>query len=183
MFTRKKVFPQSIAMAATFNPLLMQDVASAIAAEARAYGVHMCLSPVAEPAREVRWGRCEETFGEDTYLASRMTISYVKGMQGSSLSSNHSVVSEPKHFVGYSNVEGGRNLAPSHTGARELRTDYLPIFEAAIKDGGALGIMSSYNEVDGIPISGSKYYLTDILRGELGFKGFVLSGNVQMQLQ
>jgi beta-glucosidase len=106
-----------------------------------------------------------------------MTVAYVKGMQGSSLATNHTVVSEPKHYVGYSNAEGGRNLAPSHTGPRELRTDYLPIFEAAIKEGGALGIMSAYSEVDGVPVSGSKYYLTDVLRGEFDFKGFVLAGN------
>jgi beta-glucosidase len=169
------IFPQSISMGATFNPDLMRKVGAAIARETRAYGIHFCLGPVAEPAREPRWGRVEETFGEDPYHAARFAAAYVQGFQGDNLASNHSVVAEPKHFVGYSFAEGGRNTAPAPLGMRELHTNYLPIFKAAVQEGKALGIMAAYSEVDGIPNARNNYLLSDVLRSEFGFKGFVLS--------
>lgn len=175
-------FPQAIGLATTWDRDLVGKVGSVIGAEARACGVHESLSPVLDLAREPRWGRTEETYGEDTYLASRLAVAMVKGMQGESLRTDHTIIAEPKHFAGHGSPEGGRNTAPTHAGEREVREVFLPVFRAAVMEGGALGIMSSYNEIDGIPCTASRWLLTDVLRGEWGFRGFVLSDGAAIGL-
>lgn len=169
------IFPQAIAMAATWDVELVERIGAAIAAESRASGVHECLSPVLGLAREPRWGRTEETYGEDTYLASRMAVAMVRGMQGDSLATDHTIVAEPKHFAAHSIPEGGRNTAPSHVGERELREVFLPVFRAAFVEGGAMSVMSAYSEIDGVPCTANGWLLTKVLREEWGFRGFVLS--------
>jgi beta-glucosidase len=169
------VFPQAIALASTWNKQLAKDEGKAIAAEMRAGGVHMCLAPVLGLARDPRWGRTEETYGEDTYLASRLALYMVSGMQGESLNTNHTVVSEPKHFAAHSIPQGGINQAVTHLGERELRNVFLPVFKAALVEGGAMSVMAAYSEIDGVPCIANKWLLTDLLRHEWEFKGFVLS--------
>lgn len=167
------IFPQSITMASTWNPEIVEKVGQALAAETRSFNVHEIFGPVIDLARDPRWGRMEETYGEDTYLSSRMAVAMVKGMQGDDLTSETSIVAEPKHFAGYGIPTGGLNCAPALIGKRDLYTNHLPIFEAAIKEGGALNVMCSYNSIDGIPTSGDYELLTEVLRHKWGMKGFV----------
>ena len=169
------IFPQAIALAGTWDQDLVRRIGRAIGSEARACGVHECLSPVLDLARDPRWGRTEETYGEDTHLAARLAVAMVQGMQGEGLSSDRAVIAEPKHFAAHGVPEGGRNTAPAHMGERELREAFLPVFEAAVTEGKALGIMSAYSEIDGVPCTANRWLLTDVLRGEWGFRGFVLS--------
>ena len=166
-------FPAPLGLAAAFNPTLIEQMAGILGQEMRAYGVRMCLAPVLGAAREPRWGRSEETFGEDTYLIKTYARHFVWGMQGRQLS-NATVVSEPKHYAAHSIPEGGRNTAVSHVGPREMLDTFLPQFESAVR-AGALSIMSAYSEYDGQPCSASHYLLTQKLRTDWGFKGFVLS--------
>jgi beta-glucosidase len=174
-FDTGTVFPAPINLAATWNPGIVQKVGGAIAAEARATGVGMILAPVLDLARDPRWGRVEEDYGEDPYLTGQLGLAYVQGAQGESLNSDHSVVSEPKHFAGHGSPEGGTNTSPVHIGERELRSVMLKSFEPAIRDGKALGVMAAYHEIDGIPITADPFLLKKILRQEWGFHGFVLS--------
>ncbi|WP_348261589.1 glycoside hydrolase family 3 N-terminal domain-containing protein [Telmatobacter sp. DSM 110680] len=169
------VFPAPINLAATWDPALAHSTAAAIAAEMRAAGVDMVLAPVLDVAREPRWGRVEEDFGEDPYLTGILGLAYVQGAQGESLSSDHSVIAEPKHFVGHGSPESGLNTSPVHIGERELRTIMLKSFEPAIQEGHAMGVMAAYHEIDGVPVASDPDIFTTILRGECGFKGFVLS--------
>jgi len=174
-FDTGTVFPAPIGLSATWNPGLVQNVGAAIAAEARATGVDMILAPVLDLAREPRWGRVEEDYCEDPYLTGQLGLAYVRGAQGESLNSDHSVVSEPKHFAGHGSPEGGTNTSPVHIGERELRSVMLKSFEPAIRDGKAMGVMAAYHEIDGIPITADPFLLKKILRQEWGFQGFVLS--------
>ena len=174
-FDTGTVFPAPIGLAATWNPAIVQSVGGAIAAEARATGVGMILGPVLDLAREPRWGRVEEDYGEDPYLTGQLGLAYVSGAQGESLSSDRSVVAEPKHFAGHGSPEGGTNTSPVHIGERELRSVMLKPFEPAIADGKAMGVMAAYHEIDGIPITADPFLLKKILRQEWGFHGFVLS--------
>ena len=174
-FDTGTVFPAPIGLAATWNPGIVQKVGGAIAAEARATGVGMILGPVVDLAREPRWGRVEEDYGEDPYLTGQMGLAYVQGAQGETLDSDHSVVSEPKHFAGHGSPEGGTNTSPVHIGERELRSVMLKSFEPAIREGKAMGVMAAYHEIDGIPIAADPFLLKKILRQEWGFQGFVLS--------
>jgi beta-glucosidase len=169
------VFPAPIGLGATFDPGLAHDTAASIAAEMRSSGAAMVLAPVLDLAREPRWGRVEENFGEDTFLTTRMGVSYVQGAQGNSLATDHTIIAEPKHFAGHGSPEGGSNTSPVHMGERELRTTMLPPFEAAFREGHAMATMAAYHDIDGIPITADDYLLTTILRGEWGFHGFVLS--------
>ena len=168
-------FPQVIGLASTWNPELVRHVGAAIAAELRSSNVHMSFGPVLDVARDARWGRTEETFGEDPCLTSRMGVAIVRGMQGESLSTDHTAIAEPKHFAGHGAPEGGRNTAPLHAGPREMAETMLPPFEAAVVEGGALGIMCAYHEIDGIPCASNPDLLTGILRDRWGFQGMVLS--------
>ena len=166
------VFPQQIALASTFSPDLGFKQGHAIARECRSLGIHETWSPVLDLARDPRWGRVEEAYGEDTYLASRFAEEMVKGLQGEDLTRNDAIIAEVKHFSGYGAPTGGLNCAPAMMGKHEHEFYCLPVFEAAFK-AGALNTMCSYNSIDGIPVAGDKYLLTDVLRGEYGMRGFV----------
>ncbi len=166
-------FPQAIGMASTFEPELIQKVSDVIRQHMKAVGVHQGLSPVLDIPRDPRWGRTEETFGEDPYLVSRMATAYVKGLQGENW--KEGIIATVKHFTAYGISEGARNLGPAKIGERELREVFLFPFEVAIKEGQAGSLMNAYHEIDGIPCASSKFLLTKILRWEWGFKGFVVS--------
>jgi beta-glucosidase len=169
------VFPAPIGLSATWDVALAQETAASIASEARPRGVDMILAPVLDLAREPRWGRVEEDFGEDPYLTGQLGLAYVRGAQGSSLRSEQSVVAEPKHFAGHGSPEGGTNTSPVHMGERELRSVMLKGFEPAFRDGHAMATMAAYHEIDGIPVTADPFLLKTVLRGEWGFQGFVLS--------
>ncbi len=167
------VFPQIIGTASTWDPSLVEEMTGVIRQQMRALGIHHGLAPVLDIARDPRWGRIEETFGEDAYLTSVMGVAYIRGLQGKDWSQG--VVATGKHFVGYSLPEGGLNWAPAHIMPRELREVYLLPFEAAIREAGLGTIMPAYHELDGVPCTANKELLTDILRGEWGFEGMVVS--------
>ena len=169
------VFPAPINLAATWDPGLARRTGAAIASEARAAGVDMILAPVLDLAREPRWGRIEEDFGEDPYLTGQLGLAYVQGAQGDSLASNHTVVAEPKHFAGHGSPESGLNTSPVHIGERELRTIMLKPFEPAFREGHAMGVMAAYHEIDGVPVVAEPMLFEQILRHDWGFRGFVLS--------
>ncbi|MBR5010839.1 MAG: beta-glucosidase, partial [Clostridia bacterium] len=169
------VFPQQIGLAATFNPFLGYRMGRAIGTETRAMGIHETYSPVMDLIRDPRYGRTEETYGEDTYLGSQFAREVVKGLQGGDLSAPDAIASEPKHYAGYGAPVGGLNCAPCAMGRREVFSDALPIFEAAFKDAGATDTMCSYNAIDGIPVASDHELLTDVLRGQWGMRGFVRS--------
>lgn len=168
------VFPTSIGQSSTWNPALIQRMAAAIAAEARAQGAHIGYGPVLDLAREPRWSRVEETYGEDPVLTSQMGIAMVKGFQGDNLKSGANVISTLKHFTAYGVPEGGHNGGGISIGNRELHQSYLPPFRAAVK-AGALSVMTAYNSVDGVPCTSNEYLLSDLLRDEWGFDGFTVS--------
>ena len=174
-FNTGTVFPAPIGLAGTWDPEIVWETAATIAAEARSTGVDMILAPVLDLARDPRWGRVEEDFGEDPYLTGQMGLAYVRGAQGESLASDHTVVAEPKHFAGHGSPEGGTNTSPVHMGERELRTMMLPPFAEAIREGHAMSVMAAYHEIDGIPITDDPFLLKTILRQEWGFSGLVLS--------
>jgi len=166
-------FPQAIGLAATFEPALVESMARVIREQMLAVGGRHTLAPVLDVARDPRWGRLEETFGEDPWLIAQMGIAYVRGIQGDDLA--RGVVATGKHFVGYGASEGGMNWAPAHLGPRELRDVYVFPFEAAIREAGLASIMNAYHELDGVPCGGSKALLTDLLRDEIGFDGVVVA--------
>jgi len=166
-------FPQAIGLASTWNPKLVGEVTNLIRRQMRMVGAHQGLAPLLDVPRDPRWGRVEETFGEDPYLVAAIGVAYIRGLQGEDLKSG--VIATPKHFAGYSFSEGGRNLAPVHVGPREFREVFLYPFEAAVKLARAYSLMNAYHEVDGVPCAASRELLTDILRGEWGFEGFVVS--------
>lgn len=167
------VFPQAIGVASTWEPELIEAMADVIRLQMRSVGGHHALAPVLDVARDARWGRVEETFGEDPYLVAQMGIAYVRGIQGTNF--QEGVIATGKHFVGYSMSEGGMNWAPPHMGQRELRETYLLPFEAVVREAGLASMMNGYHEIDGVPCGASKELLTDILRGEWGFDGTVVS--------
>jgi len=166
-------FPQMIGAASTWEPELVEAMTGVIRTQMRAVGAHQGLSPILDIARDPRWGRTEETFGEDPYLVARMGVAYVRGLQGQDL--HEGVMATGKHFAGYGVSEGGMNWAPPHLNPRELREVYLMPFEAAVKEGKLASMMNGYHEVDGIPCGSNRALLTDLLRGEWGFDGIVVS--------
>ncbi len=166
-------FPQAIGMASTFEPDDIQKMSSIIRKEMKAFGVHQGLSPVLDIPRDPRWGRTEETFGEDPYLVSKMAESYIKGLQGEDW--KEGIIATVKHFTAYGISEGGRNLGPARVSERELREVFLFPFEVAIRKANVGSVMNAYHEIDGVPCASSKFLLTKILREEWGFKGFVVS--------
>ncbi len=178
-------FPIPLQLSAAWDTSLVQKIGKVIATETRAHGVDMILGPVLCLARDPRWGRVEETYGEDPYLAALNGVAMVKGLQGTSLDRADAVIAEPKHFGVHSIPEAGSNTSPVSIGEREARSSFLYIFEKAVRDGGAMGIMAAYHELDGIPCVDNKWLLTDVLRKEWGFKGFVLSdlGAIRMTLE
>jgi beta-glucosidase len=167
------IFPQAIGVASTWQPELMTALADAVRVEMRAIGAHQGLSPVLDVCRDPRWGRTEETFGEDPYLVARMGVAFVRGLQGDDLAGG--VVATAKHFVGYGASEGGLNWAPSHIGQRELREVYLHPFEAVVRAAGLRSVMHAYVELDGVPAAADRELLTGILREQWGFAGCVVA--------
>jgi beta-glucosidase len=167
------VFPQALGVAATWEPDLARALADAVRVQLRAMGAHQGLSPVLDICRDPRWGRTEETFGEDPYLVARMGVAFVRGLQGDDLASG--VIATAKHLVGYGASEGGLNWAPAHIGPRELRDVYLHPFEAAVRTAGLRAVMPAYNELDGVPVAADRELLTGVLRHEWGFDGWVVS--------
>src|SRR5271165_1592230 len=169
-------FPQPIALGATFNPGLVQSLFTMTALEARMRGAHHALTPVVGVAREPRWGRVEETYGEDPYLVSRLGIAAVRGFQGdASFRDKRHMIATLKHFVGHGQPESGMNCAPANISMRVLRETFLYPFKEVLREANAISIMPSYNEVDGSPSHANKWLLRDLLRKEWGFKGFLVS--------
>src|SRR5215467_4265661 len=169
-------FPQPIGLGATFNPELVRDLFTMTAEEARVRGTHQALTPVVDVARDPRWGRVEETYGEDPYLVSRMGIAAVQGFQGDgSFRDKKHVIATLKHFAAHGQPESGMNCAPVDVSMRVLRETFLYPFKETLQKGGALSVMPSYNEIDGVPSHASKWLLRDVLRKEWGFKGFLVS--------
>ncbi|HEX3718071.1 MAG TPA: glycoside hydrolase family 3 N-terminal domain-containing protein [Verrucomicrobiae bacterium] len=169
-------FPQPIGLAATFNVELVQALYSMTAEEARSRGAHQALTPVVDVARDPRWGRVEETFGEDPYLVSQLGIAAVRGFQGNALFANKkNVIATLKHFAAHGQPESGINCGPANISMRDLREISLRPFKDALERGGAISVMASYNEIDGVPSHANKWLLRDLLRKEWGFRGFVVS--------
>jgi beta-glucosidase len=168
------VFPTAIGQGSTWNPTLIGKMAETISREARLQGGHIGYGPVLDLAREPRWSRVEETYGEDPFLNSMMGTAMVKGFQGDNIGSGVNVISTLKHFTAYGVPEGGHNGGPVSVGLRELYQSYLPPFKAAVQ-AGALSIMTAYNAIDGVPCTANPFLLKEILRDQWGFKGFVVS--------
>jgi beta-xylosidase len=166
-------FQQAIGAGATFDPGLLEAMAVSIRRRMLATGARHALGPVLDIARDPRWGRIEETYGEDPYLAAAMGVAYVRGLQGPTLDGG--VIATGKHLVGHGLSEGGLNQAPVHAGWRELRDEQLFAFEAVIREAGLASVMPAYCDVDGVPCHGSTELLDTILRGEWGFRGLVAS--------
>jgi beta-glucosidase len=167
-------FPVPIGLASTWDPGLVERVMSVAAREARARGCQQVLSPVVDLGRDPRWGRIEETFGEDPYLVSRLGVAAVRGYQGTALPlAKDKVLATLKHFAGHGSHEGGINTAPPLLSERLLRSELLVPFEAAVKEAGAYCVMPSYNEIDGVPSHVNRWLLEDLLRREWGFRGIV----------
>ncbi|MEO0466459.1 MAG: glycoside hydrolase family 3 N-terminal domain-containing protein [Pseudomonadota bacterium] len=171
-------FPQAIGLAATFDTDLVEDVYSVTAQEIRVRGVHHVLSPVVDVAIDPRWGRIEETFGEDPYLVSRLSVAAVQGFQGREADGSipdDRVLSTLKHMTGHGQPESGMNVGPAQLPERVLREVFFPPFEAAVQEANAASVMASYNEIDGIPSHANAWLLNDVLRGEWGFDGVVVA--------
>ena len=169
-------FPQPIALASTFNPELLETIFTATALEARSRGAHQALTPVVDVARDPRWGRCEETYGEDPYLVSRMGIAAVRGFQGDATFRDKTrMIATLKHCVGHGQPESGMNCAPANVSMRVLRETFLFTFKEALQKGGAISVMPSYNEIDGVPSHANKWLLRDVLQKEFGFDGYYVS--------
>lgn len=167
-------YPQAIGLGSTWNGDLVKQMTREIRKQMLAVGARLGLSPVLDLALDLRWGRVEETFGEDPYLAAVMAVSYIKGLQeGQDLTD--AVLGTLKHFAGHGIGEGGRNHAPVHAGKRSFRETHLFPYAAAIKEAGVKSVMNAYHDLDGYPCAASRELLTDILRGELGFDGIVVS--------
>jgi beta-glucosidase len=167
------VYPQMLGMASSFQPELTEAMTTAIRAQLLAIGARQGLAPVLDVARDPRWGRVEETFGEDPTLVSHFGMAYVRGLQSKTLAEG--VMATAKHFVGHSLPQGGLNCAPVHIGMREIYQDYLAPFQAVIREAKLASIMNAYPELDGEVVAASRRFLTDLLRRELGFDGLVVS--------
>ncbi len=169
-------FCQPIGLGATFDPELVESLFTMTALEARVRGTHQALTPVLDVAREPRWGRVEETYGEDPYLVSRMGIAVVRGFQGDrTFRDKTRVMATLKHFAGHGQPESGTNCAPVNISERVLREVFFYPFASAIKEAGAISVMASYHEIDGLPSHANRWLLRDVLRREWGFEGFVVS--------
>ena len=169
-------YPQAIALASTWDTVLVHDVFAATAQEVRARGAQQCLTPVLDLARDPRWGRTEETYGEDPYLTSRIGVAAIQGFQGNgpAIDKSH-VMATTKHFAVHGQPESGTNVGPGNYSERVVREYFLKPFQAAIQEAHAASLMPSYNEVDGIPSHANRHLLDDVLRHEWGFQGVVVS--------
>ena len=166
-------FPQIIGLASTWEPELTRQMANVVRRQMKAAGAHQGLSPLLDVVRDPRWGRVEETFGEDPYLVALNGAQFVQGLQGENWQER--VIATAKHFVGYGVPDGGFNWNPAHIPARELREIYLLPFETAVKTAHLQAIMNGYNELDGVPCAANQALLDTILRQEWGFDGVVVS--------
>ncbi|MFG1946950.1 glycoside hydrolase family 3 N-terminal domain-containing protein [Nonomuraea sp. NPDC048826] len=166
---RATVYPAPLSWGAAFDPALVEEMAGRIGRSMRAAGVHQGLAPVLDVTRDYRWGRTEETIGEDPYLVGSIGAAYVRGLESAG------IVATLKHFAGYAASRGGRNLAPAHLGPRELADVVLPPFEMALRLGGARSVMNAYTEIDGVPVAADESLLTGLLREEWGFTGTVVA--------
>ena len=174
-------YPTAIALASTWDPELLHEIFTATAAEARARGIQQCLAPVLDLDRDPRWGRTEETYGEDPYLVSRLGVAAITGYQGAAfqgtdprLDKSH-VMATAKHFAVHGQPESGTNVGPALYSERVIREYWLKPFEAAVKEAHVATVMPSYNEIDGIPNHSNKHLMIDVLRGEWGFTGLITS--------
>ncbi|SFO16534.1 beta-glucosidase [Cohaesibacter marisflavi] len=172
------LFPSALGYGATWNPELIEEVGKMIGEEARAVGCHQGLAPVLDVARDARWGRTEETFGEDPYLCGLMATHYVKGLQGE----KRDLLATLKHYAGHSASEGGRNHAPVHMGWRELNDMFLLPFEMAVKLANAGSVMPAYHDIDNEPVHASRHLLTKVLREDWGFDGLIVADYVGVSL-
>ncbi len=176
-------FPQAIGLASTWDPALVKQVFTAAGDEARSAGVDQVFAPVLGLARDPRWGRTEETYGEDPFLVSRMGVAAITGLQGDEfLIGPHHVVATMKHFAVHSQPEGGTNTAPGNYSERVIRENFFVPFEAAVKEANVGSVMASYNEIDGIPAHINHWLLDKVLRQEWGFQGFVTSDGDGLQM-
>ncbi len=169
-------FPQPIGLAATFDPDLVNRVFTLTAHEARARGTHQALTPVVDVARDPRWGRVEETYGEDPYLVAQLGVAAVQGFQGDGkFRDKKRVIATLKHFAAHGQPESGNNCAPANVSERVLARTFLSTFREALDRGGAMSVMASYNEIDGVPSHANRWLLRDVLRRDWGFQGFIVS--------
>ncbi|MEM1206561.1 MAG: glycoside hydrolase family 3 protein, partial [Acidobacteriota bacterium] len=179
-------FPQAVALASTWDPVLVEEVYSVVAREMRAWGARLALTPVVDVARDPRWGRIEETYGEDPHLVAEMGLASVRGFQGRDFRGGHPgggdtplgdgrVFATLKHMTGHGQPESGTNVGPAQISERTLREMFFPPFERAVQEAGAMSVMASYNEIDGVPSHVNPWLLGDVLRGEWGFSGFVVA--------
>lgn len=166
-------FPQPIALAGAFNPEMTEKLFGIVSTEARSRGIQQILCPVLDVERDARWGRCEETFGEDPFLIGEMGVAVIKGMQGDHFQDH--VVATLKHFAAHSQPENGINCSPVNVSQRILREVFLYPFQQVVKRTNIASVMASYNEVDGVPSHANQWLLNDVLRKEWGFKGYVVS--------
>lgn len=178
-FPGSATFPTSISLGATFDPELVKSMGDYIRKQMCATGVRQALSPVLDISRDLRWGRINETYGNDPTLVSEMSCAFVEGIQGEDYKDG--VAATAKHFIGYSATEGGINMAKTTISHQDLRMNYAKPFEAAIRKSGILSVMNSYAEWEGRPICASKKILTDLLREELGFEGLVVSDYMSVE--
>lgn len=170
------MFPQAIGLAGGFDRTLMREVQAVIGREVRAHGSHLTLSPVVDIARDPRWGRIEETFGEDPYLCGEMGVAAVLGLQGeSSTLAPGKVFATLKHMTGHGQPQAGNNIGPAPIAERELRSHFFPPFRAVVERTGIAAVMPSYNELDGVPSHASVWLLSQVLRGEWSFDGAIVS--------
>jgi beta-glucosidase len=176
-------FPQALGLASSWDPALVHQVFTAAGDEAGAAGAGQVFSPVLDIARDPRWGRTEETYGEDPFLASRMGVAAITGLQGDSfLINRHHVVATAKHFAVHGQPEGGTNTAPGNYSERIIRENFLVPFEAAVQEAQVGSVMASYNEIDGIPSHINHWLLDRVLRQEWGFRGYVTSDGDGLQM-
>ena len=176
-------FPQALGLASTWDPELVHQVFTAAGDEARSAGVGQVFSPVLDIARDPRWGRTEETYGEDPYLAARMGVAAITGLQGDTfLIDHHHVIATAKHFAAHGQPEGGTNTAPANYSERILRENFLVPFQAAVQQARVGSVMASYNEIDGIPSHINHWLLGKVLREEWGFRGYVTSDGEGLQM-
>jgi beta-glucosidase len=170
-------YPTTLAMASTFDTALVHQVFRQVGLEAALIGTNLVLTPVLDLAQDPRWGRVEETYGEDPYLTARMGVAAITGFQGprGSVIGRRNVAATTKHFAGHGAVEGGRNIGPIHMSEVELRNIALPPFEAAVREAGLAAVMPAYHEILGVPVHANPFMLTQVLRDEWGFEGIVVS--------
>ena len=179
-------FPQVLGLASTWDPELVQQAFNAAADEMASSGVNTAFTPVLDLARDPRWGRTEETYGEDPYLVARMGVAAINGLQGTSWTiDRHHVMATMKHFAAHGQPESGTNTAPANFSESDLRETFLVPFRAAVQEAHVGSVMASYNEIDGIPNHVNRWLLDRVLRQEWGFRGYVTSdgGGLQMLVE